>query len=361
MAKMQKDKARKKKKGDTTVAQEIEATQTKPNADAESQTTETGTQNPQTSESEREGDSPDTGGSGKVDPFGRSVTPVAGETLSEDDQSPGPDEDKPQDELESPELAAVNIEIASATVSAQKKDGLSDEEIAEIVGEINSTFAKTADQGALEVGRFVLNKVFGGSLKDALSHNPKKDRSFKKITEHSDLACDPTTLARWVKAADLVRWFEDKGHKFSHLTCSHCIALLKVRNRPKLLVSLADETEKLKLSVRALKKAIAGPKPPIGVAEMLTKNLGSPGALVNDKQFKLLLDNKSVLGELSESEIKSALDKIRSKRELMQAYMSRITKLDAVLNEIREEKKRKSEEMLDAISKKAAAKQAAAA
>jgi hypothetical protein len=213
---------------------------------------------------------------------------------------------------------------------------LSDDKIEELVQKVKANRNK-ADDTSLGSGKMLLAEVFGGNLTEAFSRNPKKQKSFAKICGHPDMDVDPTTLSRWVKAANLVKTFEQADKKFKNLTCSHYIALLPLKKSENTL-RLAEEAEKNKFSVRRLAIEVfnAEPPPPRSLVEIISGKLGNPKEIA--KEEKSLLDKKK-WAKLEPKDRDTLIIRVSNARVGAQTYVNQLARFGKLLEEIAEEAK----------------------
>ncbi len=307
----------------------------------ESQTIETGTQDPQTSESAGESDSVNPHEPQTVIPFQRS-----GGTGSENLPMVAPDaDDQNSKPLETPtdELAGASDADSPQTLNNDRKPKedhekdkeLSKERIDELVHRAMANRDK-ADNAALETGQMLLDEVFGGNLSEACSRNPKKNNSFKSIVEYEEMDLDATTLARWVKAANLVNTFQKKGKKFKHLTCSHYIALLALKE-DKSKLRLAEEAEENRFSVRRLAlevdKAEPHSRPPKTLLDTITSKLENPRDLADEEKSGSLSDRAKWAG-LATEDRDTLIKRVSIAKLLAQTYVNTLARFHALLKEI---------------------------
>jgi hypothetical protein len=127
--------------------------------------------------------------------------------------------------------------------------------IEETVRKVNSMHRGKVDNGKLEIGDYLLDRVFGGDIKKAISKDPYKEATFAKIAEDPRLKAKGKTLGGWVRAAALKRDFKDQGFEFKNLTTYHYIELATVKDVDRRL-RYAREAEQKNQSVHDLKEAI---------------------------------------------------------------------------------------------------------
>jgi hypothetical protein len=138
-------------------------------------------------------------------------------------------------------------------------ESLSEEErIDQAVKWINRKVANTVHFGLIQIGYFLLNTFFGGSIEEALSKNPHKTQSFRRLCRRTDLVISASHLTNAVKLVVQEKTLAG-DRAFAALPVSHKIALLPVENL-ELKRMLAEKTLDEGLSVRALSKEIKDAK-----------------------------------------------------------------------------------------------------
>jgi hypothetical protein len=169
-------------------------------------------------------------------------------------------------------------------------------DIQAVVRGINDRMAKV-DNGSIETGEYILDKVFQGSLNDALSRNPYKDKSMKQICNSPKLLVDRRVLGSCVKAAFLRRSLMAAKVDCQKLRYSHFVALLKVIDEKKRR-DLAVKANRGSWSVRQLTEKVDATKQSnntVEKAKVLVKKVGDPLALLKDEATKKLLEDPEEL------------------------------------------------------------------
>ncbi len=196
----------------------------------------------------------------------------------------------------------IIYEATSGNLSAQLPDTFMDPRA--VVAEINRLAIKTLEKGAMEIGEYVLDAIFKGSLDEALSRNPYKHQTLQEVCDNPNLLIDRRRLGMWVRAAHLRRVLTANQVPCSSLTCSHFAALLRVTD-DKRCRELAREADKNRWSVRNLIDKIDEGKPGSasnGKARELMRAVGHPLALLEDSEMLGLLEDREAL----EQQLKSA-------------------------------------------------------
>jgi len=204
-------------------------------------------------------------------------------------------------------------------------------DIPAVVRGINDRMAKV-DKGSIETGEYVLDKVFKGSLKDALSRNPYKDKSMKLICKDPELLVDRRVLGSCVKAAFLRRNLIAAKVDCSKLRYSHFVELLKVTDEKKRR-KLAADANRQKWSVRQLAEKAKATKQTgknVERVEALVKKVEHPLALLQDKKTIKLLENPEELKQQLDSEglerILQAIDDVVAKMASSTDFLKRAKK-----------------------------------
>ena len=131
--------------------------------------------------------------------------------------------------------------------------------IQQTVGKINAMYRQNVDNGKLEIGRYLLDEVFGGQIEEAMSTNPHKPSTFSRIAKDPDLLVESQTLGSWVRAAAVDRDFSQRGFEFPHLTTYHYVELAKVKEQDR-RVEIAKDANERDLTVKDLRKLISEEK-----------------------------------------------------------------------------------------------------
>ncbi len=115
--------------------------------------------------------------------------------------------------------------------------------------------ARNVDNGKIEIGTYLLDKMFNGNIEEAMSTNPQKHKTFSKIIARTDLLVEPKTLGSWVSAAAVMRDFANQAIKLPSLTTYHYVELAAVRDEKK-RIEFAKQAELERLTVKDLREAI---------------------------------------------------------------------------------------------------------
>ncbi len=184
---------------------------------------------------------------------------------------------------------------------------LTPQQVTKLVGDINRLYMAVG-KGQLDIGDIVLEKAFQGSLDEATSRDPYKNKSMGLICSHSDLNVDRRRLGEYVRVAGFRKELTATNVDCSNFAYSHFAVLLKVddaKTRNKLIAKavkggwsarkLADEIRK-----NASAKANNGSgqdtvQPSLGLAKQLIEILCNPMALMKDEEVKKMLANPEAI------------------------------------------------------------------
>ena len=173
-----------------------------------------------------------------------------------------------------------------------------------VVAEVNRLAIKTLERGAMEIGEYVLDAIFKGSLDEALSRNPYKHQTLQEVGDDPNLLIGRRRLGEWVRAANLRRVLIADQVPCSTLTYSHFAALLRVTDEDRRR-ELAREANEKHWSVRNLNDKVDEGKPASasnGKARELMRKVGHPLELLEDSETLGLLEDREAL----EQQLKSA-------------------------------------------------------
>ena len=135
---------------------------------------------------------------------------------------------------------------------------LTDDQIAAHVKKINNMVEGSLLKTVIKVGKYVLEHFFDNDIQNAMSKNPNKPTSFRKLQDHKDLKIPYSTLSQMVRVAAqdeyLIKKLGDSNLK--ELTYSHRIELLRIDNEDK--IPMAEKCITESLSVRSLRDEIKG-------------------------------------------------------------------------------------------------------
>jgi hypothetical protein len=150
---------------------------------------------------------------------------------------------------------SFETEDDSASEGETLRDYAEQDFIDETVETINSMYRKNVDNGKIEIGTLLLDKVFKGNIEEAMSTNPQKHKTFSKIIVRTDLLVEPKTLGSWVRAAAAMKDLKKRGINLPSLTTYHYVELATVRGE-KERTDLAKRAELEGWSVKTLREEI---------------------------------------------------------------------------------------------------------
>ena len=107
-------------------------------------------------------------------------------------------------------------------------DASEEERIDAAVRWINRKVQATVHFGLVQIGYYLLTRFFEGDIEQALSRNPRKHHSFRRLCRRGDLLISSTHLVNAVKLVVQEKLLADE-RAFQGLPVSHKIALLGLR------------------------------------------------------------------------------------------------------------------------------------
>ena len=254
-------------------------------------------------------------------------------------------EDEPQEAHgESSELAADESfgsqDVLDAAAKAKEQ-----EFIQQTVGKINAMYRQNVDNGKLEIGRYLLDEVFGGQIEEAISTNPHKPSTFSRIAKDPDLLVESGTLGSWVRAAAVDRDFSQRGFEFPHLTTYHYVELAKVKDQDR-RVEIAKDANERDLTVKVLRKLISEEK---GNGQSASETMKQEvhktmkalaGLSVSEGFLEFVGDMTAIKGAYSPGkaldlipEVYASLENVQATAQLLETFANN---LDEIVNETRE-------------------------
>ncbi len=202
--------------------------------------------------------------------------------------------------------------------------------VKEVVQKINEIAIKTVEQGAMEIGAYVLTAVFNDDLGAVLSVNPYKSASLEQICKDPDLMVDRRRLGTWVRAAALRKDLQEKELECSNLTCTHFLALLRLRDQEK-RQNLAIEANRDRLTVRQILTRIEEMKKPNDSSKKrkeIFKKIEEPLKLLSDKDTKELLSDQERLAREFETrerlDLVTVIDRIGAQMDETRKFLKQV-------------------------------------
>jgi hypothetical protein len=111
------------------------------------------------------------------------------------------------------------------------------------------------DKGRMEIGAYLLEKLFKGDITVASSTDPQKCKAYDQFEKHKDLPVKAPTIRSWVRAAAVYKGFDNNRLRYPRLTTSHYLELAAVQDEA-LRAKLANMAQLNKSSVQDLRKEI---------------------------------------------------------------------------------------------------------
>lgn len=161
-------------------------------------------------------------------------------------------------EEEEPQVIETSL-VPTNTEGAQRNlPKLSDDDIKKHVDEINDMVGESLYETYIKVGKYVLKEFFINDIQVAMSKNPYKTASYRKLQEHPDLKIHYNMLNNMVRVAAqedlLTKALGKKDTKL--LSYSHHVELLKFDDETK--ITIARKCIDDKLSIRGMRKQVKG-------------------------------------------------------------------------------------------------------
>jgi hypothetical protein len=203
-------------------------------------------------------------------------------------------------------------------------------DIKSVVRGINKR-AVRIEEASMEIGDYVLEEVFQGSLDEALSRNPYKSRSLRQVADDPELIVDRRRLATSVRAAAFRRDLRGNQVECSSLTYSQWAALLKETDDKKRR-DLAAEANRERWTVRQITERINATKQgqdSAGKTKDLLRKMEQPLALLKDQDALGLLSDPKKL----EEQLKSA-DRLQMAR-VIDEVVEKLTQSSEILRKAR--------------------------
>lgn len=254
-------------------------------------------------------------------------------------------EDEPQEAHGESSKLVADESFGSQDVLDAAAKAKEQEFIQQTVGKINAMYRQNVDNGKLEIGRYLLDEVFGGQIEEAISTNPHKPSTFSRIAQDPDLLVESKTLGSWVRAAAVDRDFSQRGLEFPHLTTYHYLELAKVKDQDR-RVEIAKDANERDLKVKALRKLISEEKGNgQGASETMKqevhKTMKTLAELsVSEGFLEFVGDMTAIKGAYSPGkaldlipEVYASLENVQATAQLLETFANN---LDEIVNETRE-------------------------
>jgi hypothetical protein len=195
-------------------------------------------------------------------------------------------------------------EPVSTTLPAIRHVGdvvLTPEKIVEVINET----VEVSQRFREEIGDLVLTHAFSNDLKLALSKNPHKAVSYKKICDNPELQVKPKDLGIWLRIAALNRILRDEDPDLLDLSISVKREIVKIDDAKKRL-KLAKDAKDGNLSVREVRAR---------VDEML--GISAKDGEIDFTIVKKLLNNPKRLNESGAERIAGIFKNPKAIRDLL--------------------------------------------
>ena len=122
---------------------------------------------------------------------------------------------------------------------------------------------QSAQKSFLEIGKYILDHFFGGSIDRAISTDPNKNVSYTQLADHPKLQIDPSTLSRCValhiQQAQMIQASKSAKRLLEMASPTHQRILLPVK-QPERKVELLGQAVKKGLSTREFRGLVDAEK-----------------------------------------------------------------------------------------------------
>jgi hypothetical protein len=260
------------------------------------------------------------------------------------DQNEEEYDDEPQEARGESSATAEGESFGSQDVFDATAKAKEQEFIQQTVGKINAMYRQNVDNGKLEIGRYLLDEVFGGQIEEAMSTNPHKPSTFSRIAQDPDLLVEPQTLGSWVRAAAVDQDFSQRGFEFPHLTTYHYVELAKVKDQDR-RVEIAKDANERDLTVKDLRKLISeekgnGQSASETMKQEVHKTMKTLAELsVSEGFLEFVGDMSAIKGAYSPGkaldlipEVYASLENVQATAQLLETFANN---LDEIVNETR--------------------------
>jgi ParB-like chromosome segregation protein Spo0J len=194
------------------------------------------------------------------------------------------------------------------------------------------------DDATMDIGEYVLEELFQGSLEAALSKDPYKSRSLRQVADSPELNISRKRLSTSVRAAAFRRDLVNDQVDCSGLTYSHWASLLKETDDEK-RQDLALEAIQHGWSSRQISERIKVAKreqDSNGKTKWILRTMERPLDLVKDQEVLGLLEDPAKLAEQLKSAdrlqmakaIDDIVEKLASSSEILKRAKKNIARIE---------------------------------
>ena len=122
---------------------------------------------------------------------------------------------------------------------------------------------QSAQKSFLEIGKYILDHFFDGSIERAISTDPNKNVSYTRLADHPKLQIDPSTLSRcvalYIQHSQMIQASKDAPRLLKLASPTHQRILLPVK-QPERKVELLGQAVKKGLSTREFRDLVNAEK-----------------------------------------------------------------------------------------------------
>ncbi|MFC1833956.1 hypothetical protein ACFL2Q_04380 [Thermodesulfobacteriota bacterium] len=222
------------------------------------------------------------------------------------------------EEIANQENTEPQNESAESEELSAEEDSSSEEEDSpmtadQLITAINEEYENGLVSSKLKIGKLVFIHCFDSDIEKAKSKSPKKEESYKKVSDHEGLKMDPKELGRCVRAA--AQLVELEKHDLEHSDISF-YGLLEIAKLPEegARLEVGEKANDEAWSVRQIRDWVETWKKNKEVEsfspEKAVKLLKQLKGLLSHKQLRAFLSDEACLSEEVEPENRLKLSEI---------------------------------------------------
>ncbi|MBI5249607.1 MAG: ankyrin repeat domain-containing protein [Desulfomonile tiedjei] len=220
--------------------------------------------------------------------------------------------------------------------------------VSQMVATVKTFLVTYVIMGLEAIGDYLLENVFDGNYKKALSKDPYKGTSLSDIADHKDMPLSRQRLGECVRVAAETQELKSFGLESDFLTYYHKLEISRVKS-PEERLKLAQEANGKALTVREVRdrvrkltgKAVSADK---RMAQAVIKQLGVFSQMTVDEETREFLKDKDRLKEaLTTGETAKLLDHSEKFREAVGESEEILHRLEKTLVEIVVERRQEDE------------------
>ena len=217
--------------------------------------------------------------------------------------------------------------------------------VSQMVAKVKTFLVTYVIMGLEAIGAYLLENVFDGNYKKALSKDPYKGTSLTDLADHPDMPLSRQRLGECIRVAGVTQEFKAFGLNLDFLTYYHKLEVSKLKSSEERL-KLAQEAQTKTLTVKEVRdrvrkltgKATTADK---RMAQAVIKQLGVFSQMsVDEDTQEFLKDKERLKAALSTGETAKLLDHSEKFREAVGESQEILHRLEKTLVEIVVERRR---------------------